>query len=355
MRLPAALGLCWTLATPGFAAQAQGSIAAGVGTVRTSDGTATEAATVTPAWRYATAATLADVQVTLAALPHGDWNTQLRFDAWHRVGPIALAAALGASALPGDARAASAQLLAELLHTRGGSGLGVGGGPAISAIGDAATTTAARVRARVWLGGPAHQYAVTLEGTRLRGGWYGDATASATLQRGPLSATVAAVGRVADGETAIGTANAFLIWRLSDRVALEGGGGGFLSDPLLGFARATAVNAGARVFVGRRAARAVMPLVARWRGTQVVVRVQVRGAARVALAGEWARWAPQPLRRVRPGGDTWEGVLDLAPGTYRFNMVVDGASWTVPAGVATVPDGLGGLVGLLIVPPASGR
>jgi hypothetical protein len=67
MRLPTALGLCWTLATPGFAAQAQGSIAAGVGTVRTSDGTATEAATVTPAWRYAAAATLADLQLTLAA------------------------------------------------------------------------------------------------------------------------------------------------------------------------------------------------------------------------------------------------------------------------------------------------
>jgi hypothetical protein len=58
---------------------------------------------------------------------------------------------------------------------------------------------------------------------------------------------------------------------------------------------------------------------------------------------------------VRPGGDTWEGALGLAPGTYRFNVVVDGASWTVPAGIATVPDGLGGIVGLLVIQPARGR
>jgi hypothetical protein len=355
MRFAAALGLCWTLAPAGLVAQAEGSIAVGVGTVRASDGTSTGAATVTPTWRHATAATLADLQVTLAALPHGDWNAQLRLETWHRLGPIALAPALGASALPGDARAASAQLLAELLHTRGAAGLGVSGGPTVSAIGGAAAAAGARLRARAWHRAAAQQYAVTVEGTRLRGAWYADGTASVTLERGSLTATLAAVVRFMQRGAPNGSGNAFLAWRLGDRVVLEGGGGGFLADPLLGFARATAVNVGARVFVGRPVARSAAPLVARWRGGYAIVRLRVPGAAGVALAGEWAAWTPQPLRRVRPGGDTWEGALGLAPGTYRFNVVVDGASWTVPAGIATVPDGLGGIVGLLVIPPARGR
>jgi hypothetical protein len=42
--------------------------------------------------------------------------------------------------------------------------------------------------------------------------------------------------------------------------------------------------------------------------------------------------------------------LVLAPGTYRFTLVVDGTRWMVPAGIATVPDDMGGEQGLLIVP-----
>ena len=71
----------------------------------------------------------------------------------------------------------------------------------------------------------------------------------------------------------------------------------------------------------------------------------------MSLAGEWAEWVAVPLRRVR-SSDAWEGTVTLAPGTYRFNLVVDGTRWTLPDGVASVPDGLGGRVGLLVVPAA---
>ena len=40
----------------------------------------------------------------------------------------------------------------------------------------------------------------------------------------------------------------------------------------------------------------------------------------------------------------------LRRGLYHFNLLVDGAEWVVPKGVATVSDGLGGMVGVLLVP-----
>jgi hypothetical protein len=39
----------------------------------------------------------------------------------------------------------------------------------------------------------------------------------------------------------------------------------------------------------------------------------------------------------------------LAPGTYHFNLLVDGNDWVVPGGVAVVSDGMGGLVAVLTV------
>jgi hypothetical protein len=45
-------------------------------------------------------------------------------------------------------------------------------------------------------------------------------------------------------------------------------------------------------------------------------------------------------------------VLVLDPGTYHFNLLLNREEWVVPGGTAVVPDGMGGLVALLLVPPA---
>jgi hypothetical protein len=92
-------------------------------------------------------------------------------------------------------------------------------------------------------------------------------------------------------------------------------------------------------------------VVARRVGARVLVRVRLSGATSVAIAGEWTNWSPVQLRRIKAGSHEWEGDFELAPGTYRFNLLVDGARWTLPAGVASVPDELGGRVALLVVPP----
>jgi hypothetical protein len=60
-----------------------------------------------------------------------------------------------------------------------------------------------------------------------------------------------------------------------------------------------------------------------------------------------AGWRTRPLRPI--GGDLWEGTLVLARGLYHFNLFVNGRDWVVPHGVATVPDGLGGMVAMLLV------
>ena len=62
---------------------------------------------------------------------------------------------------------------------------------------------------------------------------------------------------------------------------------------------------------------------------------------------DWNAWQGRPLRRL--GGDLWEGTLVLKRGLYHFNLLVDG-NWVVPNGVATVPDGMGGMVAVLVVP-----
>ncbi|MCZ6916985.1 MAG: glycogen-binding domain-containing protein [Gemmatimonadetes bacterium] len=68
---------------------------------------------------------------------------------------------------------------------------------------------------------------------------------------------------------------------------------------------------------------------------------------RLEIAGDWNDWVPLPLIRGRAG--RWSFEVRLDPGIYKFSIVVNGSEWTVPEGVATVPDDFGGTAGLLVV------
>jgi len=68
---------------------------------------------------------------------------------------------------------------------------------------------------------------------------------------------------------------------------------------------------------------------------------------RLEIAGDWNGWVPLPLSQE--GAGRWSFEVRLDPGIYRFSIVVNGSEWTVPDGVATVPDDFGGTVGLLVV------
>jgi len=96
------------------------------------------------------------------------------------------------------------------------------------------------------------------------------------------------------------------------------------------------------------ATQVLQPLVAQHRGGDtVVVRFNMTGVQSVAIAGNWNAWKPEALRGL--GNDLWEAALRLPAGTYYFNLVVNGKEWVVPGGVATISDGMGGLVAVLNV------
>lgn len=80
-----------------------------------------------------------------------------------------------------------------------------------------------------------------------------------------------------------------------------------------------------------------------------VVRLTVRfpGASTLAIAGDWNEWQAQPLTRA--GDGRWSVTLHLEPGVHRYSLLADGARWVLPAGVASLPDGFGGAVGIFVI------
>jgi hypothetical protein len=212
-------------------------------------------------------------------------------------------------------------------------------------------------------------YGGTLHLRRDLGAWGLDASASATRagtvrwadftlgvdgRAGPVSGGVVAGAR-SGGLGGGPWVQAQAAWRLAPSVALEVEGGKYPAD-ITGFTHGLFVTAGVRLGLTRGALdtrrerlRAASDEVRVERAGRGLVRLvfRVPGARAVALAGEWNGWASAPLT-ARPDG-RWEAVVRLAPGAYRFSLVVDGERWTVPSGVPSMPDDFGGRVGLLVV------
>lgn len=75
--------------------------------------------------------------------------------------------------------------------------------------------------------------------------------------------------------------------------------------------------------------------------------VHASGAVRVELSGDFTDW--EPVRLSPSASDAWSVQLSLPPGTYRFNIRIDGGAWTVPVGVTHQTDEFGGTVGVLTI------
>jgi len=72
-------------------------------------------------------------------------------------------------------------------------------------------------------------------------------------------------------------------------------------------------------------------------------------ASAVEVSGDFTDWEPIALA---PGDlpGTWRVPTPLPPGTYRFNVRLNGKEWIVPAGVTRLQSEFGDAVGLLVVP-----
>src|SRR5712692_7391581 len=217
-----------------------------------------------------------------------------------------------------------------------------------SAVGAGAPYPRARLVAPEWQ--------VTVEPTKFPldslGAWFTDVTAGVTIDRGPVVLSLSSAARWSTFYGSTGAASAFLQWFVAPAVSVEVGAGSYLREPYQGFPRAGFFVLGVRIHGAPRPVRRVLtnhwaPLVPEARGDSLVVQFRFPSVRAVAIAGDWNSWQTRPLRFV--GGDLWEGTLALARGVYHFNLLVDGRDWVVPNGVATIPDGLGGMVGVLLV------
>lgn len=197
-------------------------------------------------------------------------------------------------------------------------------------------------------------------GTTLEGGFTG--TTADTIQYADLTAGARFIWEGAALTLAVGARagelsddpwiQANLEAELTRRATFEAAGGRYPRS-LVGLTDGLFASAGVRFHFGP----APRPSVGRPRrpllveplggGRQRVSLTYDQPVERLEIAGDWNGWLPVPLTRNGPGRWSIEVLLD--PGIYKFSIVVDGSEWTVPEGVATVPDDFGGRVGLLVV------
>jgi hypothetical protein len=210
---------------------------------------------------------------------------------------------------------------------------------------------ALHVRGRGWWRVASSEWNVSVEPTRFLGSWFTDCTGGGTIERGRFVASFVLAARVSQVYGSKAAASGLLQFFATPVLALEFSGGNYLPEPYQGFPQARYITVGVRLHAhphsGVRAGAGPPPLLTTMHGDSVVVRVRMGDAARVSMAGDWNGWTPMPMRPL--GSERWEAALALRPGTYHFALVVNGRDWVVPRGVATVPDELGGTVGVLSV------
>ena len=342
------------------AAQVDGSVGVGAGTVRYPGGASFGSAILSPSVRYTSAAFVADLSSSIASLPGAEWAGLGLADLSAATAPSAGGRQLGVEAMfagttrTGAGPTAAAHAVGELRWSAATWGAGIAAGPSTGLISGALPVTALHTRARLWwrpsnaVTSPTVQLGV--EPTHFPDGWFTDASLGATFERGRAVVSLWTVARLSSTYRSTAAGSASLQVFVTPRVSLELGGGSSLSEPYQGLPRSGFVTFGVRFHKTPRPAAIARwtPLVAERRGDSLVVRFRMPAARSVAIAGDWNAWQPVRLRPV--GDDVWEGALLLRRGLYHFNLQVDGSEWVVPNRVATVPDGLGGMVAVLIVP-----
>jgi hypothetical protein len=349
------IALCSLFRT--VSSQAHASLGIGVSTVRYA-GSSSSAPSLSPALRFSSPRLHSEFSGILASIADGEWSTLGRGMLWVATPAIVNGLHIGGegnvagTTHTGGPWTAAAHGLGELFWAGSCGGFGLGAGPSAGWIESQPSVTALHTRARAWARVGRVDVALSVEPTRFLGAWFTDASAGLSVEAGSLVASAWGLARLSDHYGSKAAVSGSLQFFMTPHLALELSGGSYLPDPYQGLPRARYVAAGLRLHSGRRTPRAPPaprwpPLVPGWRGDSVLLQFRMPGATSVALAGDWNEWQPLPL--TSSGGEVWEGALTLAPGIYRFVLLVDGKDWVVPAGVATAADGMGGKTAMLVV------
>ncbi len=347
-----------TLVPATLGAQRQASLGVGTGIVRYAGGSSFSALTISPAAQRLSPITYLGFGGSVSLLEAGVWASQGRTDLWatlpmHPAGirPAVNATISGSTRSDGVAAGSGVAMIEGL---RGNIALGAG--IVTGVIEHVPGVGALRLRGRGWWQVSAAQLSLTTESTRLLGAWYTDVVGGVAFDGARTVGSLWVSGRFSPTYGSTAAATATLQYFLRPSIAVEASGGNYLRDPFQGLPQAGFVAGAVRVFSVRRTGMTrsaavqpvLQPLVAAHRGADtVVVRFRMAAARSVAIAGNWNAWRPSALRAL--GDDIWEAALRLPQGTYYFNLVVDGGEWIVPSGVATISDGMGGVVAVLNV------
>lgn len=143
--------------------------------------------------------------------------------------------------------------------------------------------------------------------------------------------------------------------QLTDRVALVGGVGRQLADPVRGLPQADLVTASLRVAFGPKPLpvmqRSTVAEATVWPGEDgggmLEVRVFAIDTLKVEVAGDFSAWQPLPLER---DGSFFVARIALRPGKYHVGVRTDAGPWRAPRNLARVRDDFGGESGLIVIP-----
>lgn len=355
-----------TLGCGTVAAQTRATVRFGVGTVRTerlgsSSGSSFTSAMVSPNLRVTSSNVVFQASGYFARLPQGANGGHGRLQAWGVTNRLVGRWRLGAEGiLTGTTRTGgfwtmAAHGVGEILWSDRRWGFGLGAGPSTGRVANDVVPSfvALHTRARAWWRpGRATEWQFSVEPTQFFSEWFTDIGAGVQLQRGQVALSLSADARVSKAYGSTGAGAALLQLFPASLVSLEFGGGSYLREPYQGFPRGAFMSFGVRVGPNKPsrtvvAVKRLGPLVPELRGDSAVVRFRFQNVKSIAIAGDWDGWQVHPLRSI--GAGLWEGAFVIARGMHQFNLLVDDRTWVVPAGVATVPDGLGGSVAVLLV------
>lgn len=341
-------------------AQTDASLGLGLGTVRFPGGSTLGVVSLGPALQLIGPGRSLEVDGTLAALPSGNGYLQGRLALWAATPPLAdrwrlaVDAQLSGASNGRSTGSGAGQLGVEALFAAPRWGVAVASGPASGWIIHEVPVTAWRARIRGWWQTvPAGtELFANVEPTRFLGAWYTDLTGGAILHAPRVEARITTSARVSQVYGSRGAGLAAVELRLAPGISLEAAAGNVLPDPYQGLPGSGFLSVGIRVHLPfHRAAPATLvrsrSLTAVRRGDGIVIRLRLRDAHRVEIAGDWNEWTPTPL--AQSDRDQWELFIVLPAGPHRFMVLIDGAPWRIPDGVPSVPDGMGGRVAVLNV------
>ena len=343
-------------------AQSTASAQAGAGTVRFAGGATTSVFSFSPDLTVAGPNHQATLGATVASVPHSTGYGQMHFATWLTTTPIvglwhvAGDVELSGTTLGGGRASGAGSVTGEALYVAPRWGAAIGAGPTSGWITHSRPATAFHARLRGWWseGLSATTFTGSIEPTRFLGAWFTDVNFSVMQRRGRFSAQITAAGRISSAYASRAAALASVELRLTPSWSINVVGGNVLPDPYQGFPATGILLAGVRFQLPRHhsASRHVVGA----RGFSVTrnaagisLEFERHGVESVSIAGDWNGWVPTPLSATRP--DRWKADLALRPGVYHFTLLVDGIAWTIPAGVPSLPDGLGGRVAVLVVNP----